>query len=198
MKIEMSLYQHLGNHVGVASIGKVSSSDVNNNVFLWSHLYMTECEDKAMTNEMVMKMLDAKSQDWSSELRKVFEMCKTDSKLIIAYVPVYNGKVPSSWFSKNMILIGDAAHPYDPGGHGISMALKDTEALCEMLLNGDINEENKATFQKNRAEEAKKFGESAEARNKPEKQITSRWGIFFRGVVMKFYHFFNHGILKSF
>jgi len=22
----------------------------------------------------------------------------------------------SSWFSKNMILIGDAAHPYGPGG----------------------------------------------------------------------------------
>jgi 2-polyprenyl-6-methoxyphenol hydroxylase-like FAD-dependent oxidoreductase len=198
MKIEMSLYQHPGNHVGVASIGKVSSSDVNNNVFLWTHLYMAEQEAKAMTNEMVMKMLDAKSQGWSLELRKVFEMCKTDSKLIIAHGPVYNGKVPSSWFSKNIILIGDAAHPYGPGGQGISMALKDAEALCAMLLSGDMSEEKKEIFQKNRAEEAKKLGESAEARNKPEKQITSRWGIFFRGVVIKLYHFFNRGVLKSF
>jgi len=198
MKIEMSLYQHPRNHVGVASIGKVSTSDVNNNVFLWTHLYMTEKEAKAMTNEMVMKMLDAKSQNWSLELRKLFQMCKTDSKLIIAHGPVYNGKVPSSWHSKNIILIGDAAHPYGPGGQGISMALKDAEALCEMLLNGNISEEKMATFQKNRAEEAKKFGESAEARNKPEKQATSRWGIFFRGVIMKFYHLFSGGVLKSF
>jgi len=198
VKIEMSLYQHPGNHVGVASIGKVGSADANNNVFLWTHLYMTEQEAKAMTNEMVMKMLKAKSQDWSLELRKVFETCKVDPKLIVAHGPVYNGKVPSSWFSKNMILIGDAAHPYGPGGQGISMALKDAEALCEMLLRGEISEEKKATFQKKRAEEAKQFGESAEARNKPEKQITSRWGIFFMGVVMKFYHFFNRGVLKSF
>lgn len=198
MKIEMSLYQHPGNHVGIASIGKVSSGDVNNNVFLWTHLYMTEQEAKAMTNEMVMKMLETRSRDWSLELRKVFEMCKSDSTLIIAHGPVYNGKVPSSWFSQKMILIGDAAHPYGPGGQGISMALKDAEALCEMILSGDISEEKKATFQKNRSEEAKKFGESAEARNKPEKQITSRWGIFFKGVIMKFYHFFNGGVLKSF
>jgi 2-polyprenyl-6-methoxyphenol hydroxylase-like FAD-dependent oxidoreductase len=198
LKIEMSLYQHPGNHVGVASIGKVSSSDVNNNIFLWTHLYMTEQEAKAMTSEMVMKMLEAKSQDWSLALRKVFEMCRTDSKLIVAQGPVYNGKVPSSWFRKNIILIGDAAHPYGPGGQGISMALKDAEALCEMILSGDISEEKKETFQKNRAEEAKKFGESAEARNKPEMQITSHRGIFFRGVVMKFYHFFNRGVLKPF
>ncbi|OKS89644.1 FAD-dependent oxidoreductase [Mucilaginibacter polytrichastri] len=198
LQIEMSLYEHPGNHVGVASIGKMSASDVNNNVFLWSHLYMTEQEAKEMTNEKVMKMLEVKSQGWSLELRKLFEMCKTDSKSIIAHGPVYNGKVPSSWFSKNMILIGDAAHPYGPGGQGISMALKDAEALCEMLLSGNLSEEKMTTFQKNRAEEAKKLGESAEKRNKPEKQIKSRWGIFFSGVVMKFYHFFNRGVLKSF
>lgn len=198
MKVEMSLYQHPGNHVGVASIGKVSTSDVNNNVFLWTHLYMTEKEAREMTNEMVMKILESKSRDWSLELRQVFEMCKTDPKLIITHGAVYNGKLPSSWFSKNIILIGDAAHPYGPGGQGISMALKDAEALCEIFLSGNISEEKMATFQKKRAEETRKFGESAEARNKPEKQITSRWDIFFRGVVMKSYHLFNGGVLKSF
>ena len=198
VQLEMTLYQHPGNHVGVASIGKISDSDVNNNVFLWSHLYMTELEAKAMTNEMAVKMLESKSQDWGSALRKVFEIFKNNSESIIAHGPVYNGKVPSSWFSKKMILIGDAAHPYGPGGQGISMALKDAEALTQMLIAGDLTEEKKATFQKTRAEDAKKFGESAEARNKPDKQMTSHCIIFFKGVVMKFYHFFNQGVLKSF
>jgi 2-polyprenyl-6-methoxyphenol hydroxylase-like FAD-dependent oxidoreductase len=198
VKIEMSLYEHPGNHVGLGSIGKVSSNDPNNNIFLWTHLYVTEQEAKAMTNEMVMNILEAKSQDWSSALRKVFEMCKADPKLIIAQGPIYNGKVPSTWFSKNMILIGDAAHPYGPGGQGISMALKDAEALCTIILSGDISEEKMAAFQKDRTEEAKKFGENAEARNKPEKQSTSHWSIFFKGVIMKLYLFFNRGVLKSF
>ena len=196
IEIEMSLYQHPGNHVGLGSIGKVSSSDKNNNVFLWTHFYMTEQEAKAMTNEMVMQMLEVKSRSWGSTLRKVFEMGKIDPKLIIAYGPVYNGKVPATWFSKNMMLIGDAAHPYGPGGQGISMALKDAEALCEMLVSGDMSEEKMAAFQKDRAEEAKKLGESAEKRNKPENEMTSRLGIFFKGVVMKFYHLFNGGVLK--
>lgn len=197
VKIEMSLYQRIGNHVGVASIGKMSSSDVNNNVFLWTHLYMTENEAKAMTDGIVMKMLEAKSQNWGSELRKLFEMCKTNSNTTIAHGAVYNGKVPSSWYSDKIILIGDAAHPYGPGGQGISMALKDSEALCDMFLNG-ISEEKMANFQKVRAEESKILGEAAEARNKPEKQITTRWSIFFSGVIMKFYHLFNRGVLKSF
>lgn len=197
-KIEMSLYQNPGSHVGVASIGKVSSGDVCNNIFLWTHLYMPEGEAKAMTDKMVKEIIEVRSQYWSSALRKIFEQFKANPKLIIAHGPVYNGKVPSSWFSKNVMLIGDAAHPYGPGGQGISMALKDAEALCSMLLSGDISEEKKILFQKSRAEEAQKLGESAEVRNKPERQITSHWGIFFRAVIMKFYHFFNRGVLKSF
>lgn len=57
---------------------------------------------------------------------------------------------------------------------------------------------NLTTFQNIRAEEAKKFGESAEGGNKSEKQVTIRIGIFFRGIIMKFYHFFNGGVVKSF
>jgi 2-polyprenyl-6-methoxyphenol hydroxylase-like FAD-dependent oxidoreductase len=159
---------------------------------------MSEAETKTMTNEVVMKMLADKSKLWSVELKKIFEICKADSNLIIAHGAVYNGKVPSTWFSKNIILIGDAAHPYGPGGQGISMALKDSEALCDMIVSGDMSEENKKAFQNIRAEETKKLGEGAEARNKPEKQTTTKMGIFFKGVIMKFYHLFSGGVLKSF
>ncbi|HEX7756140.1 MAG TPA: NAD(P)/FAD-dependent oxidoreductase [Niabella sp.] len=197
-KIEMSLYQNPGDRVGVASIGKINSNDANNNIFLWTHLYIPEGAAKAMTNEKVMEMLVTRSQYWTPALRKIFELFRASPDLIIAHGPVYNGKIPSSWVSKNMILIGDAAHPYGPGGQGISMALKDAEELCSLLCNNDPSEEKKTIFQKVRSAEAKKFGESAEIRNKPEKQITSRWGIFFRGVIMKLYHFFNRGGLKYF
>src|SRR5699024_3032029 len=97
-----------------------------------------------------------------------------------------------------MILIGDAAHPYGPGGNGISMALKDAEDLCDLFLDGELNEEKMAAFQKRRTIEAQGHGEGAEKRNKPENQITSRWRIFLNGLFMKFYHLFNHGVLKSF
>jgi salicylate hydroxylase len=142
-------------------------------------------------------MITVKSKSWSQELRNLFDMCKSDKKTIIAKGPVYNGKVPSVWYSDKMFLIGDAAHPYGPGGQGISMALKDAESLCDLFLS-EMCEEKKATFHNIRAKEAKNFGESAEKRNSPGKQKTSLLGIFFSGIIMKIYHLFNGGVLKSF
>lgn len=196
-KIEMSLYNNVGNTVGVASIGKVNSTDTKKNVFLWTHLHMLEEEAKKLTNEVVIEMLEAMSKYWGKDLRLQFERYKSNSDKIVAFGAVYNGKPPSSWYSDKMILIGDAAHPYGPGGQGISMALKDSEALCDIFVSG-ISDEKKANFQKNRSEEAKRLGETAEARNSPDNQLTSHWGIFFRGVFMKFYQLFNGGVMKSF
>lgn len=195
-KIEMTLYEHPGNHVGIASIGKMSSADANKNIFFWTHLYMTEAEAKAMTNEKVMLMLDDTSHLWGDTLSQYYEMCKADKNLMIAHGPVYNGKMPNTWFSKNIFLIGDAAHPYGPGGQGISMALKDAEALCEMITSGDMSGEKKIAFQNMRSKECKKFGESAENRNKPEKQITTNLGLWWNGMFMKSLHFFKGGKIE--
>jgi len=196
-KIEMSLYLHPRNHVGIASIGKVSTADVNNNIFLWTHIYVAEQQAKSMDDEKVIEMIEANSKNWSAELRSLFEKARSNPKTIIAHGAVYNGKVPANWYSEKMILIGDGAHPYGPGGQGISMALKDAEALCDLFVSG-ISNEKKASFQKTRAAEAKALGEIAEERNKPENQLASRWSIFFKGLSMKSYHFFNRGVLKSF
>jgi len=195
-KIEMSLYSHPKNSVGVASIGKVSSVELNNNVFLWTHIHITEDQAKSMTDEKIIEMIEAQSKNWSTELKTLFVKAKSNPKTIIAHGAVYNGKVPTNWYSDKMILIGDSAHPYGPGGQGISMALKDAESLCNLILT-DMSEEKKAIFQKVRAEEAKSFGECAEERNKPENQLTSYWGIFFKGIIMKLYHIYNRGVLKS-
>src|SRR5690606_16584077 len=107
---------------------------------------------------------------------------KANPQSVLFFSPVYNGKIPASWYSKNMILIGDAAHPYGPGGNGISMALKDAEQLCALFLEGDLTEEKMEEFQKSRTAEAKGHGEGAEERNKPENQITSHWRIFLSGL----------------
>lgn len=198
LKKEMSIYHFPRNHVGIASVGRKGSGDVNNNLFLWTHLYLSEKEAKVMTDEKVLIELKRISQGWDSELSRLFEKLRQESDLVIAQGPVYNGTVPEIWFSKNIMLIGDSAHPYGPGGQGISMALKDAEDLCQLLYKGYRSDEEKAAFKIRRAEEAKKFGEAAETRNSPKNQLSSCSVIFLRGLVMKFYHLLNRGVLKSF
>jgi 2-polyprenyl-6-methoxyphenol hydroxylase-like FAD-dependent oxidoreductase len=194
-KYEMSLFTHPKSNVGLASIGKINSADPNDNLFLWTHLHITEDEAKAMTNAKVIEMLTAKSEKWSDELKGLFNDCINNSKTILAHGPVYNGKVPAKWYSDSMFLIGDAAHPYGPGGQGISMALKDAEALCEMFVSG-ITDEKKIKFQELRAKEAKGKGEASEERNKPENQITTDWGVFYNGLLMKAMQIFKGGALE--
>lgn len=195
-KIEMSIYYYPKNRVGAASLGKINSKDTNNNIFLWTHFYMPEGEANAMTREKVLNELKVISSAWHPQLKNIFSGCVNDPTTTIAFGPVYNGKLPSKWFSEKMILIGDAAHPYGPGGQGISMALKDAEALCKLLLHDNINQKQKEAFQKSRSKEAQKLGESAEARNRPENQIRSKWRIFVKGIVIKCLHFFSRGRLK--
>ncbi|MGY3055606.1 2-polyprenyl-6-methoxyphenol hydroxylase-like FAD-dependent oxidoreductase [Pedobacter sp. UYEF25] len=197
MKIEMALYNSVGHNVGIASIGKINSTNRKKHVFLWTHIHIPEDGAKKLTDEGVEKMLGAASKSWNKELRNQFKRYVSDPERILAFGAVYNGKAPGSWYSDRMILIGDAAHPYGPGGQGISMALKDSEALCDMFVLG-INEEKKANFQRDRSEESKLLGESAEARNSLENQHKSHFGIFLSGIVMKFFHLLHGGVIKSF
>jgi 2-polyprenyl-6-methoxyphenol hydroxylase-like FAD-dependent oxidoreductase len=195
LKYDMSLYTHPGSNVGLAAIGKISSTDNSNNLFLWTHLHIKESEAKAISNEKVIEMLTDKSQKWSNELKYLFDECINNSKTILAHGPVYNGKMPAKWYSERMFLIGDAAHPYGPGGQGISMALKDTEALCNMFVSG-VTDEKKAEYQELRAKEAKGKGEASEERNKPENQITTSWGVFYNGLLMKAMRIFKGGKME--
>src|SRR5690606_22601554 len=79
-KINMSLYQNHKNQVGVASIGKTNASDPNNNIFLWTHLYMPEEEAKVITEEAAMKMIEDESLYWRSEVRAIFELYKANPR----------------------------------------------------------------------------------------------------------------------
>ena len=117
-----------------------------------------------------------------------------DAHAILAYGPVYNGKPPPKWHSDRMMLIGDAAHPYGPGGQGISMALKDAKAFGELISRG-FTEEGRRELQWSRAQESRALGEAAEKRNAKEESST-RWGVLAQGVLMKTVEIFTRGKLR--
>eukprot|EP01034_Spumella_vulgaris_P036294 gene36294-44776_t len=91
--------------------------------------------------------------------------------------------------------MGDASHPYGPGGQGISMALKDAQALCELIVSG-MSEEGKQSYQDTREKESKTAGEAAEKRNQQANEPQTEWAVYWKGVFMQWYHFFNGGVLK--
>lgn len=108
---------------------------------------------------------------------------------------VYNGSNPEKWFSKRMFLLGDAAHPYGPGGQGISMAMLDAEALSD-LLSKDFTAQDQANYQETRAAVAKEKGESSEKRNKPNKQTTSKLALWGKGLLMIMVWLFKGGKME--
>ena len=132
-KIEMTLHHYRGQWVGVASCGKVNEAATNNSIFMWTHIRMPEAEAKLATHASVEAELARRAERWRPELGSKYELWTRDAEAMLAYGPVYNGKPPNKWYNKRMILIGDAAHPYGPGGQGISMALKDAKAVCAVI-----------------------------------------------------------------
>jgi salicylate hydroxylase len=194
-KIEMSLFSSINGNVGLGSIGKIKPNDSYKNNFLWTHIHVTETEAIAITDQEVYRQINERTKCWSPNLRQIFQEIRSNPKTVLYHQPVYNGNIPNKWYSDKLILIGDAAHPYGPGGQGISMALLDAEALCGLFVNG-ISEEDKFNFQTIRAEVAKSKGESAEDRNKPENQITSNFGLYWKYVLMKVVHLFNRSKME--
>lgn len=194
-KVEMSLFNSINGNIGLGSIGKISPNDTHKNNFLWTHIHMTEAEAKAITDKEVYERITERAKSWTPYLQQIFQECKTNSKTIVYHQPVYNGSVPSKWYSDRLFLIGDAAHPYGPGGQGISLAMLDAEALLELFTNG-LTEEKKANFQTTRAAIAKSKGESAEERNKPENQIITKRGLMFKSIFMKAFHLLRGGKIE--
>jgi 2-polyprenyl-6-methoxyphenol hydroxylase-like FAD-dependent oxidoreductase len=193
-KIEMTLHNYPGHQVGSASCGKVNEAATKKSIFMWTHIRMPESDAKLATQASVEAELARRAERWSPELRRKYELYARDAEAILAYGPIYNGKPPGRWYSSRMILIGDAAHPYGPGGQGISMALKDARALCAVIARG-FAEDDKREFQRSRAQESRALGEAAEKRNSKGPSST-KWGILAEGVAMKAVEIFTRGTLE--
>ena len=193
-KIEMTLHSYPGHQVGIASCGKVNEAATKNSIFMWTHIRMPEGDAKRATQTSVESELARRAERWRPELRRKYDLYTRDADRMLAFGPVYNGKPPTRWYSNRTILIGDAAHPYGPGGQGISMALKDAKALCSVIARG-FTEDEKKKFQASRAEEARTLGEAAQKRNSKDSS-SSKWGILAEGVVMKAVEIFARGTLK--
>lgn len=193
-KVEMSVFNNIKGFIGLGSVGTINSNDTHKNNFLWTHIHMTETEAKSMTDSDVYKQITERAKNWTPYLQEVFQQIKANPKTVLYHLPVYNGSVPDKWYSQRLFLIGDAAHPYGPGGQGISLGMLDAEALCELFTNG-ITEEKKANFQTTRAAIAKAKGESSEERNKPENQIVTEEELLSHYQFMKDFHQKSNGKL---
>jgi 2-polyprenyl-6-methoxyphenol hydroxylase-like FAD-dependent oxidoreductase len=194
-KIEMSLFNNINGNIGLGSVGKIKPADNYKNNFMWLHIHMNEAEAQAITDEEVYRQVSEKANSWPPYLQNVFQKIKSDPKAILYHLPVYNGSVPAKWYSNRIFLIGDAAHPYGPGGQGISMALMDAEALSDLFVSG-ITEEKKMNFQTTRAAVAKEKGESAEERNKPENQVSTLLGLWWKSILMRGFHLLKGGKIE--
>jgi 2-polyprenyl-6-methoxyphenol hydroxylase-like FAD-dependent oxidoreductase len=193
-KIDMTLHHYPGYQVGIASCGKVSESATGKSIFMWTHFRMPEAEAKLATRASVESELSSRAQQWAPVLRQTYDRYAKDADAILAFGPVYNGQPPHRWYSSRMVLCGDAAHPYGPGGQGITMALKDAQALSDVIGRG-FTEDQKMEYQRSRALEARTFGEAAERRNaKP--HPSTRWGVLAQGVAVKAMEVFTGGTLK--
>ena len=193
-KTEMTLHRYPGHQVGIASCGKVDEAATGKSVFMWTHIRMLEADAQQATKGNVEAELARRAEQWRPELRSKYDLYTQDAEAILAFGPVYNGKPPKGWYGNRTILIGDAAHPYGPGGQGISMALKDARALCAVIARG-FTEDDKKEFQQSRDQEARTLGEAAEKRNANDGSST-KWGIFAEGVAMKAVEIFTRGRLK--
>ncbi|MVZ66789.1 hypothetical protein GQF61_13080 [Sphingobacterium sp. DK4209] len=156
---------------------------------------MDEKTAKNMKDQDVYKLLLAKSKHWPAALQQILKTCQTTKNTVMYHQPVYNGNIPENWYNDRLFLIGDAAHPYGPGGQGMSLAMLDAEALCG-LLTQELTAEGKENFQKTRMAIAKSKGESSEERNKPENQISSKWKLTLKGVLMRIYQLINAGKIE--
>jgi len=194
-KIDMTLHRYPGHQVGIASCGKVKRASQKNSIFMWTHIHMSEKDAKMVTRQSVEAELAKRSTQWSPVLKTKYELYVDGAESTLVYGPVYNGKPPLRWYSDKMILSGDAAHPYGPGGQGISMALKDAKALCNVIARG-FTEDDKREFQRSRSQEARKLGEAAEKRNAKEPS-SSTLAIYAEGVVMKTVEIFRRGTLRD-
>lgn len=193
-KIAMTMHHYPGHWVGIASCGKVNEAATQKSIFMWTHIRMPEAEAKLATRASVEAELASRAERWRPELRTKYDLWTADADALLAYSPVYNGKPPTRWYSSRMILIGDAAHPYGPGGQGISMALKDAKALCAVIARG-LTEVDKREFQRSRALESRALGEAAEKRNSKASSST-QWGVLTKGVGIKAMEIFTRGTLK--
>jgi flavin-dependent dehydrogenase len=155
---------------------------------------MSEKDAKMATRASVEAELAKRSTLWNPALKTKYDLYTRDAHSLLVYGPVYNGKPPLRWYSEKMMLSGDAAHPYGPGGQGISMALKDAKALGDVIARG-FTEDDKREFQRSRSQEARKLGEAAEKRNAKEPS-SSRLAILGEGVFMKTVEIFTTGRLR--
>jgi len=170
--------------IGMANLGTLGTD--KNNKCLWSHIPMSESRARIYAEEplLIVGALGQMYSEWCTEVKNQLEIIESNAdKFQIGGIPVYTKPMLHKWHHDNIILIGDAAHAYGPGGQGVTMALQDAIELSSIIIDG-INSPALEKFQQRRSAAAQKHGMAADKRNKSRLQRTHWLMVWLTGVIL--------------
>jgi len=162
--------------VGFVGIGK-PEDDGEPKFMFWTHIADELVDDDFDPKDLaiVKKVLLKLRAGWCRPIEKVIQMIDQS----LPGVEVVCGPITSlwpipAWSKSRVVLIGDAAHGYGPGGQGAALAMEDAQFLA-LLLKGKENQADQLSgvfqeFEKKRRVRVERIGDASEARN------TSRLG----------------------
>ncbi len=166
---------------------------------MWGHIPMEEALAKAYAKDPSLS-LGAFAQmysSWGKYAENTFRrVLLNKDNCEVASVAIYQGAPARQWSRGNVLLIGDAAHPYGPGGQGISMALKDAMGLSKLFdSRGVLDTVNIVTlYQNERLQEATKHGEAAKKRNADHLRPKSRLSVILHSIIMWIVWLYTRGV----
>lgn len=130
-------------------------------------------------------------QEILEELQSIEKLAHTEpTKIHIGNLPIYTKPILEKWIhcDGRVILIGDAAHAYGPGGHGVTMALQDARELVQVLTTKYESEKDQQSawdaFQVTRREDARRHGVAADHRNKSHLVRSPGFKVWLTGLVI--------------
>lgn len=108
-------------------------------VAFWSAVYEpvqpTKADIASMTADVLLRRLQTVSAGWCHPYPKLVKLaCEGVNARSLSATPLVELPDLPSWHSKQVVLVGDAAHAMTPNsGQGVSMALEDSMCLARML-----------------------------------------------------------------
>lgn len=152
--------------------------------FLWAHVPMGEDRARRYAKEPALALgaVGEMYKTWGAEVQAELAAIEGDLKAsTVVCVPIYVKRPAQQWvYDNNVVLIGDAAHAYGPGGHGLNNALQDAKDLSAIIAGG-MDAGALIEFQGRRGAVAAAAGAAADKRNKGRLVPAGRWKVWVKG-----------------
>lgn len=179
--------------IGMSNLGTMGTKSQYK--FLWSHLPMPESRawSYAKNSALAIGAVSRMYAGWGRQVQEELGTIKahiSDATFHIGCLPIYVKPSVKKWHHAygRVVLIGDAAHAYGPGGQGVTMALEDAADLSTVLntfaslyapdlklRDSTALQRELQSFQERRSTKAHKYGLAADRRNKGRLGRPSHW-----------------------